>query len=63
MSKFFLAIEMVVECSLGDIGGSQNRIDARTLEARSIDLLKARLQQAFPRPLWITPSSLLSSTT
>jgi hypothetical protein len=63
MSEIFLALKVVVERSFGDIGGSQNRIDAGALEPRSVDLPKTRLQQAFPRPLWITQPSLLSSTT
>src|SRR5947209_15105433 len=54
MSEIFLALEMVVERSLGDIGGSENRIDAGTLESRSVDFSKTSLQQAFPRALWIT---------
>src|SRR5215472_15123021 len=59
MAEIFLAIEMVVERSLGDIGGSQNGIDAGTLESRSVDLAKTRSQQAFPGALWIAQSSLL----
>src|SRR5215472_8099156 len=63
ISEIFLAIEMVVQRSLGDIGGSQNRIDAGIPESRSVDLPKTRLQQALPRALWITQSSLLIPTT
>ena len=33
ISQGFLAVEMVVERSFGDIGGGENGIDARTLEA------------------------------
>ena len=54
-----LALEMVIERSFGHVGGIQNRIDAGTLESRSVDLLKTRFQQAFPRALWITGPSLL----
>src|SRR5215469_7436910 len=63
ISEIFLAIEMVVERSLGDIGGSQNRIDAGTPKSRSVDFPKTCLQQAFSRLLWITQSSLLISAT
>ena len=31
-----------------NIGGSQNRINAGTLESRSVDLPETRLPQAFP---------------
>src|SRR5579872_3255984 len=58
ISQSFLAVEMVVERSLGDIGGGQNRIDAGALESRPVDLLESRSHQAFPCTLWITQSAL-----
>jgi hypothetical protein len=48
---------MVVERSLGDIGGGQNCINPGTLEAVSVNLPKGRLQQVFPRALRITGPS------
>jgi len=54
----FLAVfEVVVQRSLGDAGGGQNCVQACTLEARSVDLARCRLQQALPRALRITQPS------
>ena len=55
----FLALEMMIERSLGDVSGGQNRIDAGTLEAVSVNLPKSRLQQPLPCTLWITELWLL----
>jgi len=33
IAQGFLALEVVIECSLGDVGGGENCIDAGTLEA------------------------------
>ena len=54
----FLALEMVAERSFGHIGSGQDGIDAGALESRPVDLPITRLQQALPRALWITGSSL-----
>ncbi len=43
MSQSFLSFEMVIERSLGDVGGGQNRIDPSTLEAVSVNLPKSLL--------------------
>jgi hypothetical protein len=53
-----LAIEVVVERSLGDVRGGENGIDAGTLKTASVDLPKSCTQQAFPGTLWITEPSL-----
>jgi hypothetical protein len=58
ISQGFLALEVVIERSLGDVGSGENGIDAGTLEARSMNLPKSRLQQALPSALRITESSL-----
>ena len=63
ISQGFFAVEVMIERSLGDIGGGENCIDAGTLEARSVDLPKCRLQQAFPCTLWITDLRLFLVTT
>src|SRR5215831_19428475 len=62
VSQSILALEMVVKCSFGHVGGGQDRIDAGALESRSVDLPKTRLQQAFPRALRITGPPLLVRT-
>src|SRR5580698_11647257 len=49
----FLAVEVVVQCALGDSGYGQNRVQAGALEPRSVDLAGCRLQQALPRALRI----------
>src|SRR5215469_7506732 len=50
VSQSFLAFEMVVERSFRDVGGRQNCIYPRALEAHSVNLSKSRLQQALSRP-------------
>jgi len=45
---------MMVECSLCHVGGSQDCIDAGTLESGSVDLPITRFQQALSRALRIT---------
>src|SRR5215469_14871318 len=62
VSQSFLAFEMVVERSLRDLGGRQNCIYPRALEAHSVDLSKSCLQQARARPPGVAwPGSSTSS--
>ena len=51
VSQGFLALEVVVQCALGDPGYFQNGVQAGTLETRSVNLTECRLQQALPRAL------------
>src|ERR1700758_817063 len=53
MAQSFLALEVVVERSLGDVGGGENSIDPGALEPVSVNLAKRCLQQALSRALRI----------
>src|SRR6202041_144714 len=57
ISQSLLVFEMVVERSLGDVGGGQNCIYPGTLEAHFVNLSKSSLQQALPRALRIAQPS------
>src|SRR6516162_10145107 len=53
MAQSFLALEVVVERSFGDVGGGENSIDPGALEPVSVNLAKRCLQQALSRALRI----------
>jgi hypothetical protein len=53
MAQSFLALEVVVERSFGDVGGGENSIDPGALEPVSVNLAKRCLQQALARALRI----------
>src|SRR6202041_41626 len=53
MAQSFLALEVVVERSFGDVGGRENSIDPSALEPVSVNLAKRCLQQALSRALRI----------
>ena len=58
VSKSLLALEMVVERSLGNVRGGQNRIDSGALEAVFVNLPERRLQQVLARAPGIARSFL-----
>src|ERR1700758_2526325 len=51
MAQSFLALEVVVERSFGDVSGGENSIDPGALEPVSVNLAKRCLQQALSRAL------------
>src|ERR1700758_5377499 len=51
MAQSFLALEVVVERSFGDVSGGEDSIDAGALEPVSVNLAKRCLQQALSRAL------------
>src|SRR5262249_20371552 len=53
MAQSFLALEVIVERSFGDVGGGENSIDSGALEPVSVNLAKRCLQQALSRALRI----------
>ena len=53
MAQSFLALEVVVERSFGDVSGGENSLDPGALEPLSVNLAKRCLQQALPGALRI----------
>jgi hypothetical protein len=53
MAQSFLALEVVVERSFGDVSGGENSIDPGALEPVSVNLAKRCLQQALSRAIRI----------